>query len=297
MSSQFLMTPVVNQQDAVFRMHELGYFGEIDVAEIGALALTSPKVKDAVEKYRDFNGLPAGDSLDDTILEQMQVPRCGVPDFQASRSRLCEWPGNNPRVMAFQQIGALRNVTAEQVAKAWSTACQSWNLVCGIQMQVSDKSTNANIHAKAGRTQGNVLAWSYLPCNASMQTKLDQLYGSQVNWSYNLLLNVMIHEIGHALGLDHGPTGSIMQPTAPGNILKPQAWDIQQVKARYGEPLKQPDPAPAPAPAPAPVPTPIPQGIEIVVSSTLPAGRYRLVPITSNQTPPPNTGGNPFSMG
>jgi hypothetical protein len=59
-----------------------------------------------------------------------------------------------------------------------------------------------------------------------------------------------MHEGGHAIGLLHGPPGSIMQATFDPSIKHPQQWDIAEARQRYGaaavvptEPTDPDDPA------------------------------------------------------
>lgn len=247
----------------------LGYFQGKEWDEIKTFVLGDKVVKDAVEKYRDFHGLPPGDTMDDDLLDDLSKPRCGVPDFVRSEAGMCRW--SFPDVTFAHRLESLKPLSSEIERQLCEQALYAWNTVCGIRLSLIDSMNSANIYAQVGSTGSGVLAWSYLPCGTTTkQTRLQQVYNKSTTWNYNLLLNVLIHEIGHALGLDHGPAGSVMQPTASGSVIRPQKWDIDQSVARYGKPQPVPQPPPTP---------PTPGQPLIIVPNTLIAGRYTLVPV------------------
>jgi hypothetical protein len=256
----------ISDQDVLQRFFSLGYFQGAEWDEVRTFVLSDLKVKQAVEQFRDFHGLQPDDKVDEQLVTQLFVPRCGLPDFVRMDARgLCKWPMLD--VTCAQRISGLQPLDAETEKRLYQRALQNWNDVCGIRLKLVDAYDSANIYSGVGNTSSGVLAYSYLPCGASQSTRLQQVYNRATNWSQNLLLQVITHEIGHAIGLDHGPSGALMQPSANGAITKPQAWDIQQVQSRYGKPGPKP-----------PMP---PTGPAIIISSDLKAGRYRLVPDTS----------------
>jgi len=94
----------------------------------------------------------------------------------------------------------------------------------------------AMIHATLGRMNSGTLAWSFLP-NGGCNEDMEQQYNRAVNWTWKTMLDTIIHELGHAIGLSHGPSGSIMQPFVNGSFSRPQSkYDIPQSVKRYGPP-------------------------------------------------------------
>jgi len=73
---------------------------------------------------------------------------------------------------------------------------------------------------------------------------------------------VLIHELGHALGLKHpdsaGQHVTAIMNSIVSNIEVPATDDINGAQAIYGAPLSSPTPTPTPTPSPTPTPTPTP---------------------------------------
>lgn len=260
-------------EELLRKFFALGYFAGKEWDEIKTFVLGDAAVKSAVEEFRAFHELPAGDAIDDDVVANLMMPRCGLPDLVRGPEAAgqCKWPMLG--VTTSHKISGLNPLAAEVEHRLWLQALANWNEVCGLSLSFTSDFDRANIYAQVGSTGSGVLAYSYLPCGAKPTTRLQQVYNRATNWSERLLLQVITHEIGHAIGLDHGPSGALMQPTASGTITKPQSWDIREVQSRYGKPTPKPDPGPGPGPIP-------PGGTLINIGSDLAAGNYRLVPVS-----------------
>ena len=73
------------------------------------------------------------------------------------------------------------------------------------------------------------------------------------------LRSLMLHELGHALGLDHSGPGNVMQPFLDtGEMVRTLTGDdLAGMRALYGEPgTPEPEPTPTATPATTPVPLP-----------------------------------------
>lgn len=257
-----LWTPPT-EQEQVANLFKLGYFAGREWDEVRSFMFGGAAVRDAIEKYADFHGLRGEEPS-----EHMQRPRCGLPDLvrDPQEAGLAKW--RTLDVTTSHRLSGLNPLSADREHAAWLESIAAWSAVCGIRLTFIDDMNRANIYANPGSTGAGVLAWSYLPNDSGPEDQLQQQYNRSTNWSYELLLNVAIHELGHAIGLDHGPRGSIMQPTAGGDITRPQSWDIEQVVSRYGHPRTAP-------------PEP-PQPFALTLRSRLSPGEYRLEPNVSH---------------
>lgn len=165
-------------------------------------------------------------------------------------------------------------MTESQVEQAFDTAFLQWAAVCNIEPTRVEASDKANIYSQSGTgkkngldNRGGTLAWSELPCGVEANIQLDQMYDEAEDWSYNMAVAVMCHELGHALGLPHLAHGNLMAPYYDPNVTKPQSGDIDEIVALYGKRKK-----------------PLPQAREMLLSVTgavIINGRpYVLVPQT-----------------
>lgn len=208
--------------------------------------------------------------------DQDEILICGVTDAEFARFAgvLCKWPRQD---ISYAITGWIPELTQSEYRATVRAAFDSWEAVCGIHAD-EVQSTNANILISAGRGRrsnfdgpSGVLAWCELPCGNPTQVRL--LLDLDENWTTKLtggsgqilVQNVLAHELGHGLGLEHITNAkALMNPTYDPKVPGPLAPDVAQVVLRYGASRPRTLP-PIPTPTPTPVPTPGRTPIELTV--------------------------------
>lgn len=211
----------------------------MEIGEFPGIETLSPATIDALEKTAEVTGIVAR-------------RRCCMPEL--ARASQCGWR-HRPVTASIQ--GSLPGLTDQQVVDTYKEALRVWNSVCNTGLVWTDSFSSANIWARCQRIDGasGTLAWSYLiQCGGStVSTRLEQRYDTGERWSRDWFLEVALHEIGHALGLDHiSNPKALMNPfSSAGKILIPTQYELAIVVPLYGKPV-------------TPTPTPEPGSVKVV---------------------------------
>lgn len=144
--------------------------------------------------------------------------------------------------------------TDEEYADIVRLAFAAWEAICGLRTKEAKDDERPNIVFLARRIDGRngVLAEAQLPCgNVTSSTQLWcrvdvgedwRNYKGPLHSGLMDILRVLMHEIGHLLGISHEKTAAIialMDPTVQ-NVRAPQDWDINEAQLRYGPPSDTP---------------------------------------------------------
>lgn len=178
------------------------------------------------------------------------------------------WPH---RDISWAVVADLPSLPRDSFRRAVEEAFRRWAVVCGVRPFELTSGGNPNVLIGIQQEQpGNVLADCELPIGKSAGGTVRMRVDTQEVWCVSDnpprdridLVRVLCHELGHGLGLSHGPAGCLMAPTYSLRVREPQSWDVVEMRARYGEPL--PAPLPGPIPPDEPVTPDQPGDIELL---------------------------------
>lgn len=229
------------QEQLIRRLFQLGWtaFKSLDKA------LANPdSLEKSVEQYAAFHGLSNLGDVEDHIYE----PRvCSLPDVMPIGATVCKWPDPN---ITWDIVADIKGLTRDQVQAGVTEALNRWKKVCGIKPQFTPGNANARILVGSRGIDGpmGVLAESELPCGNVRQCH--QWFDNGEPWGiFNGagqgidFVRVAMHELGHALGMNHIGSGNLLAPTYSQTIWDAKPGDIAEMQARYGPPATEP-PAP-----------------------------------------------------
>lgn len=224
-------------------LFDLGYFGDKSWSKVRTVR--GKELETAVCAYQKFNGLEPCGCINDVTAHRLNRRRCGLPDFgfTSPDGKPCKWPMS--RITYYHNI-KMPGITDQQVQEAYDIAFSQWAEVCDIEPVRVEKPDRANIYARSGTgkkhnldNRGGTLGWSELPCGVAENVQLDQMFDEAEDWSFNMAIAVICHELGHALGLPHLNNGNLMAPYYDPNVTAPQKGDIEEIVKLYGKRAKK----------------------------------------------------------
>lgn len=177
---------------------------------------------------------------------------CAVPEpvLAAAEARVCKWPARH--VIRWLIESKLDEFGDDEYREVVSSSLDPWEAHSGVRFEFVSADPNLVFTTRPIDGQFGILAEAQLPCGFPtststlfcwMDTREDWVNAQNPAGRMIDATRVLIHEIGHLLGLPHAPVGigAIMEPSISQiRTLKP--WDIQQAVLRYGDPSTTPGP-------------------------------------------------------
>ncbi|XP_071575603.1 matrilysin-like [Temnothorax nylanderi] len=231
-------------------------------------------LRNAIEEFQRYYGLPGDGTLDDETLQLMRKPRCGFQDIlkHGTAASLSKWPKTHLTwdfyVAAKEELNTARaafDLWSQQSALTFERSETNPDIIISWRTQ-RHGNTNINVNGPNCSAKfdgpGNVLAHAYLPTNEAGFVSEVHVDGDEP-WHIHVGKNpsntfslhfTLTHEIGHSLGLSHNERKtSVMFAYSPDKQypVKLDRFDIIDIQRLYGEKRTN---APSQTPAPPPPP-------------------------------------------
>lgn len=207
---------------------------------------------------------------------------CGVPPAQLAAAARGVYRWQNVRAISYFWMDRVSGMTPAQQLEATESAFAQWSTALNgfLTFSRAPSRAAANIVLTTRGIDGTmgVLAEMQLPPGDDRQ--LVGWFDTAEAWNRQIMFPlVLLHELGHALGLGHIPGRqglAVLNPTYNPNLTALQPTDIAAIRAIYPEWINhRPEPTPEPTPEPEPEPGPVQGQITINVPFDLRAGTYQ----------------------
>ncbi|XP_066258819.1 matrix metalloproteinase-14 isoform X11 [Euwallacea similis] len=238
---------------AMLYLSQYGYLGPIKANS--SQLLDESSFKKAVEDFQSFAGLEVTGELDDTTIETMSLPRCGVKDKVGTgdnRAKRYALQGSRWKVknLSYKISKYPPKLKRKEVDAEVQRAFNVWTDYTDLTFTPKSGQVHIEIRFESGEHgdgdpfdgPGGTLAHAYFPVFGG-----DAHFDATEAWSINSyrgtnLFQVAAHEFGHSLGLSHSDVRSaLMAPFYRGYdpTFRLDQDDIDGIQALYGKKTTQ----------------------------------------------------------
>lgn len=167
---------------------------------------------DAVRALQRDLGQPQTGTVDAALREQMKRARCSLP---AGLTALRVGAGEKmpKKKLTWRVVGGDElNVGEGALVQAIKGALRKWSVASGLSFEQVESSADLTVRADTVDGTGGALSLSGFPsAGATVTIDKEELWSIDYRLNTHSLHGVLLHELGHALGLTHsGATSSVM---------------------------------------------------------------------------------------
>lgn len=199
---------------------------------------------------------------------------CGNTE-KISLDRRHKWMnrGDSGRPITWWFEGGMSRIPTPRILLAIKRACKQWGDECGIHFKQASGDRDADILIITKRLDGSggTLADAQLPQgnNKRLLMRLDDeayVLTDSPNTGRSIDLGrVLLHELGHTIGIGHLNSGNVMQPSY-GQFTSLQKDDIKSSLFLYGKDVPDDPPDPPDPPSEKDIVIVVPAGATITIS-------------------------------
>lgn len=224
--------------------------------------------------------IPAGASQPVELHAGVPLVFCGVPPEQLAEAARGVYRWQNRRALTWFWVDRIAGVAADDQLADTEWCFEQWSLASNryltFSRAVSRQTADIVLTSRVIDGPAGVLAEMQLPPGDDRQ--LVGWFDTREAWDKSVRLRlVLLHELGHAMGLGHikGQT-AVLNPVYNPNLPALQPADIQSLLQIYPEAVNHVPPTTPKPPSPDPS-APVDPVIQLTINvpASLPAGTYQ----------------------
>lgn len=244
--AEALEIPNLTELNAEVILRDLGY-NEVDDDDDIRLTMrlsdsSERALNEIISIFQHDNDIPVTGILDDETKLAIGRPHCGSKKSAKLKADVSKWSKN---VLTYRIENFPRAKRTGPVQTMLMKAFNEWSKVTNLDFaEVNDEDADIEInfggllHRQRDRRcmfdDPNTLAHAFFPEVGDIHFNSKYFFDDE-DVTMEDFLDTALHEIGHALGLEHSRSkASLMHPTESNRFTEPQPIDIENIRELYG---------------------------------------------------------------